>query len=472
MNRYNKLIGNSLIFTIGSFGSKIISFIMVPFYTHLLSAEEYGIVDLIITTISFLIPLTTLELGQAALRFGIDIKSEDENSNVFSNISMYGIVVSLTILILGLLGISIYQPKNNLLLLFLILLIFSIFNTLYSQYIRGIGLIKQFALNGILMTLITVSSNIIFIVILKYKIEGYILSLIFSNVFSTLYLFYSAEGIKKVKKFAPDQKLMKKMLKFSIPIIPDTAMWWIITGSARYFILIFIGSAANGIYAVASKIPSIISLVTGIFSQAWQISYFEEYGSEDKDTFYSKVFNVYSMALFTIGSATIVVIKPLIKFLVEESFYESWKITPLLVVAVIYQSLSNFIGTNYTASKETKGTLITSVTAGGVSLITSIIFVPIFGMIGAGLSSVVCFFFMFIIRLKDTKRFVDIKINKTQFVLNNFIYGIQIIVLFYNEGVSLFIIELLLFLCLLLINQKNIKLILKIVTGKRNRILS
>lgn len=468
MNRYRKLINNSIIFTIGNFGSKIISFLMVPLYTHLLSTSEYGTVDLISTTIGLLLPLLTLELGQAALRYAVETKNEIEKNKIFSILTVHILIIT----ILGVLALTVFYYLNlfnNYGLLFIVLLISRLMNNLYSEYIRGIGLIKEFAINGILMTLITVVSNIILLVYLGLREEGYIISLIIATLGSNLYLFYAFKGKERLSEFNVDKSLQRKMLRYSIPTIPNSAMWWIISGSTRYFILYFAGATGNGLYAVANKIPSLISMVTGIFSQSWQLSSFEEYESKDKNQFYSNTFNIYWVFLFLSGSAILIILKPLLSFLVEESFYESWKIVPILLYAVIYQSFASFLGTNYSASKKTKGAFTTSVYAGVVSLISSIIFIPLFGTIGASISSALSFLTMFGIRMIDTRKYVEISINLKEFLFSNLIYIVQTIALFTLEGIKLIILEALLFLSLLLINKNVIMKIFNVfLRGRKN----
>lgn len=470
MNKYKKLVNNSIVFTIGTFGSQLISFLMVPLYTQLLTTGEYGTVDLINSTISLLVPFATLELGQAALRYSIESQDRIEQNKIFSNITTQAFVITV-ILLVALPILNYLNVFENYVVMFILLLILRVINNLFSQYIRGIGLVKEFALNGILMTFITVISNLVLLIFLNFKVEGYIISLILATLTSNIYLFFVSDGFKRLRLYSPEKKLFKKMLRFSIPIIPNSAMWWIINSSTRYFILFYIGATGNGIYAVANKIPGFISMITGIFSQAWQLSSFEEYESETKDNFYTKIFSIYSVFLFLAGSLILIVIKPLLLFVVEDSFYGSWQIAPLLIFAVIYQSFSSFLGTNYTAAKETKGTFSTSVLAGIISIISNSILIPYFGLIGAGISSALSFFIMFLLRYFDTRKYVVINIKLRPFILTNALFLLQVILLFCSEGLQLFVIEFCLFVIMLLIN-KNIllsltKLLLKSLQRRR-----
>ena len=97
MKKKNKsLIKNIGVFTVGSFGSKILSFLLVPLYTTTLSTEEYGTVDIITSTVALLMPILVLSIFDATLRFGMDSKYQKEDVLSTSvNIGIKGILVLL-----------------------------------------------------------------------------------------------------------------------------------------------------------------------------------------------------------------------------------------------------------------------------------------------------------------------------------------------------------------------------------------
>src|SRR5699024_6034075 len=101
------------------------------------------------------------------------------------------------------------------------------------------------------------------------------------------------------------------MLQYSIPLIPNSIAWWASNTINRYFILFLIGTSANGIFAVANRIPSLLSIVNSIFFQSWQLSAVEEYDSKDRNSFYTNVFNSYIKILFICTSGILVILKPL-----------------------------------------------------------------------------------------------------------------------------------------------------------------
>jgi O-antigen/teichoic acid export membrane protein len=231
-----------------------------------------------------------------------------------------------------------------------------------------------------------------------------------------------------------DRKLLEwqfihKLLIYSIPLIPNAFAWWINNASSRYFILYFIGVSANGLYAVANKIPSLLSVLNSIFFQSWQMSAVEEYSSENREAFYSNVFRMYLEMLFLATAAILFIVKPMMSLVVSKQFYVSWKLVPFLLLTVVYSSVSGFLGTNYIAAKKTTGIFVTTVLGAVLNIMFNMIFIPQMGINGAGLSSMLSFLVIFVIRYFDTKKITRIKIDKKNFLMNHLVVGTQIAVM-------------------------------------------
>lgn len=431
MNRYKKLLGNSLIFAVGNFGSKVINFLMVPLYTYVLTKNEYGEVDLQLTTISLFVPFLTFLLSEAILRFVINnIEDKDKIRILFSSGILFSVTVPLALNLLLVIVFSIFDIFSGTRVLFSMLLFLNGVQQFLAQFIRSIGKVKIYAINGILMTFIMASTNIIFLVCLNLRVNGYLLSSITAFICSIIFLMFFCDFKQYFNLKYFDIGALLKMFKYSVPLIPNYSIWWFINGATRYFILFFVGASGNGLFAVANKIPSLISMFTDVFSQAWQMSAFEEYDSEDKSDFYSSVFKHYYQLLFILGGILIAIVKPLMGYLVSSEFYMAWDLIPLLVVAVIYQTFSGFIGTIYTASLDTKGIFTSSILTGFISIILNLVLLPIWGLKGAGVSMVFSFVVMFIVRLIGTRKIVYTVINYKKFFISNILVLGEIYILY------------------------------------------
>ena len=165
------LIKNIGLFTIGSFGSKILSFLLVPLYTAVLTTTEYGYVDLITSTASLLTPILLLSVFDATLRFGMDpdYKKEDVLSTSI-NIAIKGTIV----LVFSVLIVELTKVLNISYLYLTFLVIYFVLGAvsqIFNLYLRAVNKAGVIASSGILCTLITCISNLFLLLVFMKSIN-------------------------------------------------------------------------------------------------------------------------------------------------------------------------------------------------------------------------------------------------------------------------------------------------------------
>src|SRR5690625_3805015 len=329
-------------------------------------------------------------------------------------------------------------------------------------FLRGVGKVVLFSISGLIMSLSTLISTIIFIVWLKLGVIGFLISMIIALLITMLTINFNISTFKYIKISKIDWKMSKKLLQYSIPLMPNSLMWWVINASSRYFILIFAGANFNGLFAVASKVPSVLSLFNTIFFKAWQLSAIEEYGSKNKNKIFSSIFNYYQQFLFIVLGTILLFLKVIFKQWFGDVFYSSWQYVPFLLVGVLFSSFSSFLGTNYIASKQTSGVFKTSIIGGVTSIVVNVLMIPLFGVIGASISSMCSFMVMAITRVYDTKKYIYINYNYKNILINFGLIVLKISVLYLNFKQNMeFTILLLIFVFLLINNKKIIMQVLK-----------
>lgn len=407
-NKYGYLVKNSILFTISSFGSKVLSFFLVPLYTKILSTSDYGIADLVLTTSTLLSYIVTINIGDAVLRFTLDKKADKEGVFRFGFITIIKgcTFFSAVVFILYLLNI-IKWPDYCYLFLVLYLSVNAI-NTLFQNYLRGIDKIKQVAVSGTLTTLVMLISNIIFLIVFKLGIVGYFLSLVLGPFFSTVYCLAQCKGVKEliIGELCEDQ-VKREMIKYSIPLIFNGIAWWVSSSLDRYFIVAISGASENGIYAVASKIPGILTTMTGIFSQAWILSAVKEFDKEGGAAFFSNIYKLYNTLLVTICSMLILINIPIAKFLFAKDFFEAWMYSSPLLLSVLFNSLAGFVGGIFSVVKDNRMYPVSTVSAAIVNATLNAILIPKYEVLGAAIATAISFFIVFAIRFIASKKYID-----------------------------------------------------------------
>ena len=353
MNKNKELVKNTIIIFIGKFCTQFITLLLLPLYTHFLSTEDYGYIDLIQTYLTFFIPLILLKIDAGIFRFLIDArKSEEEKNRIITNgifIMFLELIIST---ILFVIAVKIFSIKYSILIV-MNLISLSIL-TFLLQIVRGIGKNKQYSFSSIIAAIVTIVLNLIFLVGFHKNGKYVLIASLISNIICTIYLLIANKILKNVKIKYIDKKLIKDLLKYSIPMIPNELSWWIVHVSDRTIISYALGVAANGIYSVSCKFSNILSSIFNIFNLSWQESAALHINDTDKDEFFSNVINkVFNLFIcFCIG---ILACLPFVfELLIKDSYREAYKYVPILLLANIFSVLIGLIGSIYVAKKMTK----------------------------------------------------------------------------------------------------------------------
>ncbi|WEE34794.1 lipopolysaccharide biosynthesis protein [Lactiplantibacillus paraplantarum] len=448
-----KLVSNIGLFAVGSLGSKLISFILIPIFTKYMSTTEFGQVDLITTTINMLLPVVAFSIADAVFRFVMD-KNGDKVAVFTNGMSFTGLMI----LMIGLAYPILIMLSVNYAKYILIYLCVGLIQSLMQNFVRGIGYTKLFAINGLLSSFVLAGIGIYRIVLQHSGVVGYLDALILSNVVSIIFL----GSLAKIWQFYAISSLNKdfltSMLKYSMPLIPNAFLWFFTNDASRFFIVGMIGLTANGLYAVATKVPTIINVFYTVFAQAWQISAVEEYEKNRNGRFFSNVLNAnIGLSLVLIGTV-IVFLQPMMQVFVAPDFFPAWQIVPILLLASFFSNLSGFLGTIYLATKQTIGIMKTTVLGMLVNVFLNSVLIPLLGLQGAGMGAALGFAFVTLIRLRDVHKFVRLKVSWGPLVISLMLIIFMTVVQFVSveQGVTLYLILILSEAVLIVINIRSL----------------
>lgn len=456
MNRIKKLFSNTFLFAISNFGSKVISFLLIPIYTSVLSTEQYGTIDVILTSVALSLPLVTLGMSDAVLRFSME--PETDRKSIFStglSVVIIGYLASLLPIIL----LIYYLKVSEHMLPMLILLFFNSIYQFVSQFCRGISKIIHFSIAGLLQTIIFMLTNILMVLVFSMGVFGYLLSASIAFAVPIIYLTVAAKLYKYIGgRF--NKALFKEMIKYSLPLIPNTLFWWVMNSSDKLFISQMLGKSYNGLYAIANKLPSIINTISIVFFQAWQLSAIEEVNSDDKGEYYEKVFDNLSSVILLSVAAILAVIKPVFRIWVAEEYFTAWVSSPLLLIAVTFMCFTSFWGTILIAQKKTVGILISATVGCVVNVCLNFLLIPRYELIGAAVATICGFAATWACRIFEGNRSVKIRIKWQKQIVSFAAIALQITALYLSWS---FIVPAALVLVVVFVNRSTILLMLRMV---------
>lgn len=460
--QYKNLITNSLVFTIANLGSKVISFIMVPLYTYVLRKEEYGTVDLMTTFNSLLIPILFLCASDAVLRYCMD-KRYNSREVLSNSLFIYIWGTGLLCLIIPILG-KVYPDIAPYSICLGILFLSNGLMQVSNQYLRASGHIKAFAVNGIIYTFAFASLNILFLVKLRFGINGYLYSMIVSNMICVLVAALCSR-IWHVITFRIYTKTLKVMLKYSVPLIPNALMWWVMDASDKLIITYYLGVGATGVFAIAKKLPTLIDTFHSIFNQAWQISAIQENDSSNVKEFTSNVYRIYFTCMVLVVGGLLTIARPFVTYILSDSYESTWLYIPFLLLAVGCSSLSGFLSANLIAAEQTAQIFKTTVIGAVINTILNFLLIPTLGLNGGAIAT----FLGFLVVLKIRENLL-IKQEKLGITFNRIllitIIGIQIIVYYAFTFPCAFAILCVLEVVLIILVRKTIWQFIQLIVNK------
>lgn len=419
-----------------------------------MTQAELGINDVIVQMANWLIPIVSLTIADAVLRFALDKAYNKQKIFTIANVIVCVGIALLAILLPILIKIPMLKDfvKGYAPLLFLYVAT-ACLKLVYSTFVRALGKVKLFALNGLLTTFLMLVFNIFFISILRMGVTGYLLSIILSDLCSILFLLFTAKLWKYIKLKSFDARVVKAMLIYSLPLIP-TQIFWLITGSSSSFMITrMISPEANGILTASFKIPNLVIAIYTMFGQAWNMSAIEENDSADRSRFYSKVFDLNQSLMYTVAAGILLLVKPVTFVWIGPAFRESINYAPILILSTVFTCFGTFMGTAYIATKNTMRSFFTSSVSGILNILFNLILIPKIGIYAAAISNLISYVVVFIIRLYDAKKLIGFRVSYPKMFINFAILTVMTLAN-YLRGLPSYLILFVLFVIVFLMNFK------------------
>jgi len=460
MSRSKKLLNNSLLLLFGTVITKGLNFIMAPLFTRWLSQENYGMFDLLTTYATLLLPVLAVGIHHAIFRFLLDSKSKEDITEINTNaifINVIGLVVyfvAISVLSIFVKSIAIYIIPLT------ILIITNTFQNYMGMFVRGLKKLKLYTIINIICTASILFFVYYFVKILHLGLEGiifgysmgYFISGLIGMIFTQSYKFLKISKISKV--------FIKKMLKYSIPMIPNSIAWWIVNVSDRIIVNVVLGPIYNAILAVAHKIPNLCTTFYDVFQTAWLENASEAIKDNDWNKYFNKVFNIMGQICMSISIIIVATNFFIYEILFTLEYLEGKYLVPLLAVATSFGALAQTIGSVFIAEYDSKKQAKTMLQAGVVNIVIHLLLINIIGIYASAISTVVAYVFLFLVRYKEVNKKYNIYINQKTIMLA-VIFIITIIISYLNIKILNIIYLIVAILIILSINKEIFSTMIK-----------
>ncbi|HEV9760254.1 TPA: oligosaccharide flippase family protein [Streptococcus pneumoniae] len=402
MSKYKELAKNTGIFALANFSSKILIFLLVPIYTRVLTTMEYGFYDLVYTTIQLFVPILTLNISEAVMRFLM--KDGVSKKSVFSiavlDIFIGSIAFALLLLVNNLFSLSDLISQYSIYIF--VIFVFYTLNNFLIQFSKGIDKIGVTAISGVISTAVMLAMNVILLVVFDWGLLGFFIANVCGYVIPCIYI-VSRLRLWELFEIKIDKKLQWEMVYYALPLVLNILSWWVNNTSDRYIVTAIVGIQASAIISVAYKIPQILSTISAIFIQSWQISAIKIQEDKSDTTFVSNMLLYYNALLLIIASGIILFVKPISNILFGISFYSAWELVPFLIISSLFNAISGCIGAIMGAKMDTHNIAKSALVGMIANIILNIVLTFLMGPQGITISTLIASFLIFYMRKDSVK---------------------------------------------------------------------
>lgn len=386
-NTSKALFKNTGIIAIGQISTKIVNFFLLPLYTTLLTTEEYGLVDLLVTYAGMIAVIVGLQVFQAVFRFLVTIRdNKKECKTAISSIVLFTLLI-LVVYTFTFVPISKFITVDYSWFL-LVYVISSIFLQTFSSVVRGLGNNAQYAFANFLSSAIIVVLNVCFIAILHFDIGWMLISYCIGPALGALYLIIKCKLWNYISFSFYDWKFVKKVLGYAIPLIPNELSWSVIHSSDRWVVSMALSYAANGLIAVASKFSTIYTTFFSVFNTSWTEQVILHYKDKGGAEYINEMFDKMICFFGCIAIGIISCMPFVFDLFVNQQFSDAYGLIPMYMIAVFFNAVIGLLSAIYLVNNETTQVAISTMVAAAINLFVDIILIKIVGIYAAPISSI------------------------------------------------------------------------------------
>ena len=410
-----KTVKHTAIYAVGTVIRRLTGLIMLPIYTRYLTPSDYGAVELLAMAIEVAGILIGLRIAQAMFRYYILADDDATKRRVVSTVMMT-VMMSSTVGVLVLLMASeqltvvifgntefLYEFR-----LFALTLFVNAVIAVGLSYIRAKQMPLLFVSISISSLVLQVCLNIVFVVIYELHVTGVVYGALIGGVIIatclSIYVFASTG-------FHYSTRMAGELIKYVAPLMLASLGAFYVAYADKYFLRLFVGLSEVGLYALASRVVSVLAIVFEAFNMTWGADRFEIVRKPDAKVIYEQMFRFLSAVIIICGSAIALFVDDLLRILTSPGFYLAGEVVPILVLAYLFGIFRIYC--NFGALYQDKTSIIAH--ASWVKAIFAtlgyVVLIPVFGIFGAAVTLMLSNFIEFVWIHRQSRKLYDMELR-------------------------------------------------------------
>lgn len=403
-NRAKTFVSHTAIYAIGTVGSRLMMFLLVPIYSFYILPADYGYFDICLNIVMMAAPFLSLQLKDGALRFLLSANKLAQKKDIISTIAR---TILITVILYGLTVSVIYfiADIKYLWLTYILAVVFAIYEVAL-QVCRGLEHNKVYAGAGIICAFSICATSLILVIVFNLGVLGIFWGNIIGRVLGLLFIELRVKiASTYINLRLKSRSLANALMKYCLPMLIVNVLIWTMSSSNRFFIEHFLGLTENGIFAVSQKFSAFFETVAFIVFQAWQEMAMKHYNDPDRDSFFSKILHSYVWFLSMIAVLMPFGLKLIYPWIVGEKYQSSILYLLPFISASLITYLSLFYDVGYQCAKKTHKAVIGLALTTFLALAGNYFLIPKFSLYGALIVSNISYGCLLIYRIVDTRSY-------------------------------------------------------------------
>ncbi len=392
LDKLKSLGADTAIYGVSTIVGRFLNFLLVPFYTNVLSTSQYGVVATVYSYIAFMNIIYMYGMESAFFKYA-STKEIGNDKEIFSTPFVSVLMTSLLFSVLIFFNSTGLAPVLEVPLKFADTIMYSALMLLLDSLavipfaaLRLERKVKTFATIKVVNIVVNVTANVV--LLLKYHagVEGIFISgVIASSV--TLVLLLPTILRKLGLHFRKD--LYKALLKFGLPYIPAGLAAMMVQVIDRPILLALTNESTVGIYQANYRLGIFMMLIVSMYDYAWRPFFLTHASEPNAKQMYSRIltyFVLFSSVVVLLVSLYIddlVKIRLFHRFIINPAYWSGLGIVPIILLGYLFNGMYvNFMAGIYIEKKTSHLPYITGIGA-AINVVINLLLIPKFGMFGA-----------------------------------------------------------------------------------------
>jgi O-antigen/teichoic acid export membrane protein len=386
-----RLSRETVYYGVGNALQKFISFFLFPIYARMLTKEDFGAQDIILTAFTIAYSVMALGLDNGAARYYYDTSDEDDRSRLLSSWLWFAVATSVLVTVplllfaRGICGLVFRtETLSGIFMIAVAGLPLAVVGKIPMLTLRLRFQAKEYSSLSILYVLIVGLCSLILVVVLRLGIGG----IFYANLI--------AMGCQLMAGFVLTRRsfsrrfsfvAIRKMLIFGLPTVPASVSLWVLNSSNRYYLIKFTSLGDIGVFGVSGRISSIVTFFISAFQMAWPMFAFSI--MEDRErakTIFARILKYYSVVASILLVIVSVFAREMIDLLATSRYEAAFLYVPFLSLGTILWGASDIVGIGYSLAKKSYHVTLATLLGAGVNTGLNLLLIPRIGLLGAAVS--------------------------------------------------------------------------------------